>query len=110
MIDILVNHNLQVFENQKLARYSRLAVCPDQDGYFCSNLHVETYLYDACGLKSSEKEEFQPYVNVLYKYHYDFEREDGYLSTYTVIDCSIEGADTRQYESPVYTVHMKRKA
>ena len=106
----LVSISEEVFENQKLTRYSHLSVYPDQDGYFCSNLYVETYLYDVQGLKSSEKEEYQPYVNVLHKYHYDFERENGYLSTYTVVDCSIEGEDVWQIDSPVYVVRMKRKA
>ena len=100
----------EVFEDQKIVHYSYLNVYPDNSGYFCANLHVETYAYDEYGLSSCKKEEFQPYVNVLHIYQYEFTRKNGYLSTYTAKDFPIEGTEVCQVDSPVYLVKIKRKA
>lgn len=99
----------EILQNQKVIQYSYMNVYPDHDGYFCANLHVERFFYDEQGLKSSEKEEFEPFVNVFQKYRYDFERKDGYLSTYTFTDCSIKGEGVQSIESPKYIVRTKRK-
>lgn len=100
----------EIFENQKLARYSYLSVYPDHDGYFCANLHVETYEYDELGLCSCKREDFQPYVNVLDIHRYDFTRKDGNLFAFTAKDFPLEETDPRQADSLVYLVKAKRKA
>ena len=100
----------EILDNNKLIRYAYLSVYPDSDGYFCSNLHIERFYYDEDGLQASEHEEFQPFVNVLEKYRYDFMKENGYLTSYTFMDYSVKPMDVIPIEYPKYVVRKKRKA
>ena len=95
------------FAQGELLRYNLATVYPEEDGYFCANLHVETYWRDAHGLKESTKAEYQPYIQNLDEYRCIFERANGFLRSYT---CSELGMQEAEDSGLRYVIRMKRKA
>ena len=108
-------HNLaavseEVFQDRKLVSYKYIDVYTDDRSYFCANLHLESYQYDELGLAYAEKTEYQPYIDELQKYSYHFNRESGYLSTYTASAFPLIQSNIPSENHPVYHVSVKRKA
>lgn len=100
----------EIFEQGKIMRYKYAVLWPDDNGYFCSNLHVEDFFYDELGLCASEKIEYQPYVNIFDRYRYEYERTDGFLSKFSFIDYAHIGFEYLFPDPVKYTVRAKRKA
>lgn len=99
----------ELYDQDKLIEYSQATLYPDENGFFCECLRTERYFRDALGLHSCEEIVFQPFIHELERRRYDFEREDGYLKSFTRIDYATIAVDG---ETPKmkYSVRVQRKA
>ena len=98
----------ECFEDQRLVRYCYINIIPDNNAPIVFNFHQEQYIYDECGLKSCIWSEYEPFAQAIQKYLYEFQREEGYLHSYTLLDQSIDGHEVAN--GIKYTVRLKRKA
>lgn len=73
----------EYYENQQLLRYQYMNMFSVGNGQISSILHSEAYFYDVNGLKTCKWEEYETFANMLSIQFYNFEREDGFLSSYT---------------------------
>lgn len=97
----------EVFAQNGIVKYTYINIYPDGDSYFCASVHIERIVYDDNGLISGEKDSCQPYINAFERYRYCFEREDGFLTSYT----AEEYLNDQWIKLPlVYTVRRKQKA
>ena len=99
----------EIFQDGKIVQYKYLTVYPDEEGYFCADLHAEKYCYDEQGLCYSEKEYFEPYIDSFQRRCYYFKRENGYLAGYSASE--FVGKANEELRSPIdYYISKKRKA
>lgn len=71
------------------------------------NVEFERYFYDEDGLCEYKLYSFMPEFQMPQKYHYWFERTDGYLSGYY---SQINQAENNRLSTDLYQIRIKRKA
>ena len=76
----------EVFLDNKIRQYTYAELFPNAEKNRCFHLHKETFRYDEVGLSSCKWEDFEPLSSIYSMQHIDFERENGYLSAYYVIE------------------------
>ena len=107
---IIKNITEEVFEQELLVLYSMATVYPDENDYFCAEFRTEQYIRDEIGLRICEIQDFQPYVSYFQnKDRIVFERENGYLKSYTVTEYATAAAD-EEWPTADYIVGIPRKA
>lgn len=100
----------ECYHDGKLLHYSFADILPEQEGIVCFNYHKELYTYDSIGLKSCVWKSFMPYTKTFEEELYVFEREEGFLVSYTAIDRSVQDGIADNVLIGTYRPGLKRKA
>ena len=100
----------EFFADQKLILYRYANLIREDNSLGCLTLHSESYHYDNLGLKSSDWVDYQAVINSCDFWHYEFERENGYLSTYKAIEKPFDEDQELLSALPTYIIRLKRKA
>ena len=98
------------FVDQKLVAYRYANLICEDNGLGCLTLHSESYHYDNLGLKSSDWVDYRAVINSFDCRHYEFERENGSLSTYKAIEKPFDQNQKLLSFLPTYTIQHKRKS
>jgi len=98
------------YVEQKLVHYCYANLIREENRLWCLTLHSESYYYDDLGLISSDCVDYQAVINSFDFWHYDFERKNGYLSSYRAIEKPFDANQELLSSLPIYTVRLKRKA
>lgn len=97
----------ECYQNEKLASYTIASVSEYVGICKCNLLRREDYVYDMIGLVESTVHTYYP-GKIYTKTIYHFEREDGYLSKYSVSD-DLEDVQSNR-TAVFYNVREQRKA
>ena len=100
----------ETFAAQKLIHYRYANLISEKNELQCLSLHSESYFYDDFGLKFSERLDYQAVMNSVDIWHYEFERKNGYLTTFKAIEKPFERNAEILSALPTYIVRVKRKA
>ncbi len=98
----------ECYEGNKLLQYRYASLISEENKLHCLTLHSESYFYDSIGLKSSNWEDYQAISNVVQIWSYEFERVNGYLTSYKCVE---QPFTSHSDSLPLsYRVKSKRKA
>lgn len=100
----------EIFSDHKLMHYRYANLIWEESRFGCLTLHSESYFYDDLGLKTSDCVDYQAVINSVDFWHYEFNRNNGYLVTFKAIEKPFDQNQELLSSSPTYIVRCKRKA
>lgn len=94
----------------KLQHYCYAEYCQYNQQSCCFRFRLEEYGYDREGLCSCDVHTFNPILQRYEHELYQFERKEGYLSSYTVTKLVGNGKAENTWDGHVFDIKVKRKA
>lgn len=95
----------------RLQRYTYAEIAADEEQTDCYQMYSEEYFYDNLGLNSCLRTEYIPmFHDIRKRISCTFERQAGYLHSYTVVNQIWKQIDPNGTKAITYTPAIKRKA